>query len=99
MSTTIPASIPVNPAKDAFLRRRGLAAALPKMTDAQLRAAIDYIDAAYPRVGDRYARMEADYVCADKVIAAARFAIRTALEVSAPPQQNYNRGAFKSRFI
>jgi hypothetical protein len=96
--STIPATIAIIPAKDAFLRN-GLTAALPWMTDVQLQSAIEYIDAAYPRVGDRYARSECDYICSDAAIASARFAIRTALEVSAPPQQNYNRGAKKSRFI
>lgn len=97
MSTTIPATIAIIPARDAFLRN-GLTAALPRMTEVQVRAAIDYIDAAYPRVGDAYARMEADYVCADKLIAAAATSLRMALDGFASAQ-SHNRGAFKGRFI
>ena len=97
MSYTIPATIAIIPAKDAFLRN-GLTAALPRMTEAQVRAALEYAEAAYPRVGDAYARMEADYVAADPAIKAATSALRMALDGFAPAQ-NYNRGAFKSRFI
>ena len=95
---TIPATIAVIPAKDAFLRDR-LASALPRMTEAQVRAALDYAQAAYPRVGDRYARSDSDFVADDKVIAAAIFSLQTALE-GFRPAFNYNhRPTNPRRFI
>lgn len=92
--SSILATIPVNPARDAFLRN-GLTAALPRMTEVQVRAALEYVDAAYPRVGDAYARMEADYICADAVIAAATTSLRMALDGFAPPRAQNHRSSFR----
>jgi hypothetical protein len=92
---TIPATIAVIPAKDAFLRN-GLTAALPRMTEAQVRAALDYAQAAYPRVGDRYARSDSDFVAADAVIAAAIFSLQTAME-GFKPAFNYNHRPINAR--
>jgi DNA-directed RNA polymerase specialized sigma54-like protein len=93
--TSIPATIAIIPAKDAFLRN-GLTAALPRMTEAQVRAALEYAQAAYPRVGDAYARMEADYICPDAVIAAAITTLQAALEGFAPVR-NYNHRPINAR--
>ena len=95
---TIPATIAVVPAKDAFLRN-GLTAVLPRMTEAQVRAALEYAQAAYPRVGDRYARTDGEFVASDSVIASAIFALQTAIKKFRPTFNYNHRPTNPRRFI
>jgi len=92
---TIPATIAIIPAKDAFLRN-GLTAALPRMTEAQVRAALDYAQAAYPRVGDKYARSIGEFAPADPAIKDAESKLMMALDGFAPAF-NYNHRPINAR--